>query len=441
MLTGLSGSLNSAMNLFRTGAALITALCLFSTTVFSWSNHYLFNRAALEVLPEVANAPKVKVETLEDFLLKEKEGLIPLMAQIESEAKLSLAKSAPQPEALAFKGGDAKNIRANFLRALRINPGTPLGYFLQQLPGKALPGKKSNSDTVSLFGEKDLKHKYIYYDVRQGEMVSALEVISTAGDEPDFGVDINLFTDNNQEFSKDYGFGEQSFGDAKLYYGTQAPFHIGYYHESGIIFAAAGFLKRTYPRYRVHQFMSLARYAFKTGHAYWGYRFLGWGLHYVGDLTQPYHARVLPNYGTMGMLWINIKAMIGFDKAKNDAIDRISARHTTIENYHFSVLAAAYAEKNLSHPFIDNLKKTEKDATYPAFDDSYLIDVLTKESVAISDKVDTLIDDANLLKGFSEGNLLPEVNKKALADLDSVLAEHMQGLGSHLRNYVRAGLK
>jgi hypothetical protein len=417
------------------------AVTVFASSAHAWQNHYLFTRAALGVMPEVANAPKIKVESLEEFLLKEKDGLIKLMAQIEADAKLTYAKSAPQPEALAFKGGEAATIRNNFLRALRVNPGTPLGYYLQQAPGSALPGKKSNADTISIFGEKDLKRAYLFYDIKKGDMVPALEVLATAGDEPDFGLDINLFADNNQEFSKDYGFGEQSFGDPKLYYGTQAPFHIGYYHESGIIFMAAGFLKRTYPRYRVHQNLSLARYAFKTGHPYWGYRFLGWGMHYVGDLTQPYHARVLPNYGTFGMLWINIKAMMGFDTAKNEAIERISSRHTTIENYHFSVLAAAYAEKNLKHPYIQAVMTTDKDKSYGPFDDNYIVDVLTKESYGVSDRVDTLIDESNLLKGFSQGNLLPEINKKALAELDTTIAQHMQGIGSHLRNYVRAGLQ
>ena len=418
------------------------AVCATLTpAAFAWQNHYLFNKAALEVLPEVAAAPKVKVESLEEFLLKEQDGLVKLMAQIEADARISYAKAAPQPEALAFKGGDAATIRANFLRALRLNPGTPLGYFLQVAPGRPVPGKKSNPDTISLFGEKDLKRAYIFHDIKKGEMVNPLEVLATAGDEPDFGLDINLFVDNNQEFSKNYGFGEQSFGDPKLYYGSQAPFHIGYYHESGIIFMAAGFLKRTYPRYRVHQNLSLARYAFKTGHPYWGYRFLGWGLHYVGDLTQPYHARVLPNYGTMGMLWINIKAMMGFDTAKKEAIERISSRHTTLENYHFSVLAAAYAENNLKHPFLQAVMSTDKDKGYGAFDDNYIVEVLTKDSYGVSDRFDTLIEESNLLKGFSEGNLLPEINKKSLAELDTAIMQHMQGVGSHIRNYVRAGVQ
>lgn len=421
--------------------SLLTIILVCTTAVSPWSVHYLFNRTALEALPEIANAPKVKVESLEDFLLKEKDGLILEMAQIEKDAqKAELNKAAPLPEALLFKGGDAKTIRANFLRALRVNPQTPMGYFLQELPGNNLPGKKSNPETVSLFGQKDIEGKYRAYDIHKGDLVSPLLVVATAGDEPDFGVDINLFVDNNAPFSKDYGFGDQSFGDPKLYYGSQAPFHIGYYHESWIIFKAGSFLTRTYPRYRIHQFRNLAAFAFKTGHPYWGYRFLGWGMHYVGDLTQPYHARVLPTYGTMSMLWINIKAMMGFEQSKIDAVNRISERHTTIEDYHFSVLSSAFANHELNHPFITSLKVTTKDASYAPFSDSYVVDVVTEESEAIADDLDELIDKSNLLHGFAHGKLLPAVNKPALDELNKLISKHMVGVGTHLRNYVKTGM-
>ncbi|WP_244244769.1 phospholipase [Leptospira koniambonensis] len=419
----------------------IFSLSLFATPAEAWWNHFLFNRPALEAMPELVSAPKVKVESLEDFLLKEQDKLIPLMRDMEKEANLNYDKKAPLPEALSFKGGDRKTIRNHFLRALRLNTGTPLGYFLQNLPGNPLPGKKSDPMTVSIYGKKDLKEDYEFYDIRIGELVSPLEVLATAGDEPDFGLDLNLFEDNGESFGKDYGFGIQSFGDPKIYYATQVPFHIGYYHESPIIFAAADFLTHTYPKYRVYQFMTLSRYAFETGHTYWGYRFLGWGMHYVVDLTQPYHSRVLPNFGTISMLWINIKAILGFENAKNEAIERISSRHTTIEKYHFSTLRNAYRAKNLNHPFIVSVKQTDLDNTYGKYDNSYIVDVVTKQSYDISDKIDTLIDESNLLKGFSEDKLLPEINQKSLGDLNSTITDHMKSVGSHIRNYVRNGLK
>jgi len=421
-------------------AVAATLLTTASLPLHAWSNHFLFYRPAIEVMPEIAAAPKVRVEAFDEFLLKEKDGLVALLTQVENEARTTYAKSAPQPAELAFKGGDAATIRVNFLKAIRINPGTPLGYFIQQLPDKPLIRARANANLVTLFGEKELVGRYEMYAIDKGDMVAPLDVLATAGDEPDFGLDINLFTDNNADFSKNYGFGTQSFGDPKLYYGSQAPFHIGYYHESSIIFFAGSFLKRTYPRYRVHQFMNLARYAFATGHPYWGYRFLGWGLHYVGDLTQPYHSRVLPTYSTMAMLWINIKAILGFEQAKTDAVNRISARHTTIEDYHFSVLRNAYIEKKFDHPFIRSVMTTARDKDYGTFNDTFLVDVIAKTSYDISDRLDILIDQSNLLKGFVKGKLTGEINPPALAELDKLIVSHMQNVGPQLRSYVRAGL-
>ena len=99
-----------------------------------------------------------------------------------------------------------------------------------------------------------------------------------------------------------YGFGPQPFGDARFPYSSQAPFHMGFFHESAVVYAAAGFLQRSWPDWRAYQYMGLARLAFATGHPYWAYRFLGWGLHHVQDLTQPYHAKPLPGVELASLL-------------------------------------------------------------------------------------------------------------------------------------------
>lgn len=420
----------------------ILSVSLFARPADAWWNHFLFSQPALDALPELSSAPKVKVESLEDFLLKEQEGLIPLLEKFENDAKLELAKAGPQPEALRFQGGNAKTIRNHFLKAIRVNPRTPLGYFLQNIPGKPLPGKKSHPDTFSIYGESDpeLNKDYEYYDIRIGDSVSPVDVLATATDEPDFGLDTNLFIDNGEPIGKEYGFGEQSFGDPKVYYSTQVPFHIGYYHESPIIFAAASFLTRTYPKYRIQQFSELSRFAFQTGHPYWGYRFLGWGTHYIADLSQPYHSRVLPNYGTLAMLWINIKAILGFETAKNQAIDRISSRHQTIEKYHFRTLRDAYKTGDLSHPFLIGLKQADLDKSYGSFDGNYITDVLTKESYDLSDSLDTFIEESHLLDANPEKQT-ELIHAGPLTELNSLLAKEMKGTGSHIRNYVRSVLK
>ena len=45
-----------------------------------------------------------------------------------------------------------------------------------------------------------------------GEPVSIAEVIASASDEPDFGMDIGLFADNGTDFGQRYGFGINPLG-------------------------------------------------------------------------------------------------------------------------------------------------------------------------------------------------------------------------------------
>jgi hypothetical protein len=46
--------------------------------------------------------------------------------------------------------------------------------------------------------------------------------------------------------------------------------------------------------YRAGLYAQLAAGALRTGHPYWGYRFLAWSIHYIQDVTQPWHTIFLP---------------------------------------------------------------------------------------------------------------------------------------------------
>ena len=63
-----------------------------------------------------------------------------------------------------------------------------------------------------------------------GDPVTIAEVIASASDEPDFGMDVGLYEDNGTAFGAVYGFGETPFGNDNLDYGSQAPFHMGFSH-------------------------------------------------------------------------------------------------------------------------------------------------------------------------------------------------------------------
>jgi hypothetical protein len=107
-------------------------------------------------------------------------------------------------------------------------------------------------------------------------------------DEPDFGHDINLFSDNPGEAGQRYGFGTQPFGDPRYEFSSQAPFHIGFYHEDAIIFTGAPYLERNFwPEWRAYRFATAWRACLREGPPVLGHRFLGWAMHYIQDMTSP----------------------------------------------------------------------------------------------------------------------------------------------------------
>ncbi|MCO5108848.1 MAG: hypothetical protein M9907_17455 [Burkholderiaceae bacterium] len=330
-------------------AATIALAALAAAPAFAWSNHALSTRPALEAMPELARLAPVKVETLEAFLAAEAPRLEKLLDEQERWAREHVPAYPPRPDALRFVAAgavDAAELRRRFVAAVRISPDARLSLFLQRQPGEAPDGRApmAASDVTAL-PRDDAVDAVKFVALRTGEPVPPLAVLATASDEPDYGLDLGLWEDNGTAQGRAYGFGKQPFGNPALDFGTQAPFHMGFFHESRIIYAAAGFLKRTYPEYRIHLWKTLAQHALRTGHEYWGWRFAGWAMHYLQDLTQPYHARVLPGVGTIRMLWINALHMAGWPKARNEAVTLVSNRHLAFENFQRTAMLTAYRER------------------------------------------------------------------------------------------------
>jgi hypothetical protein len=294
---------------------------------------------------------------------------------------------------LVFKAtGNNGDIKERFAHAIRINPNARFGLYLQYVPG-ADTGGKPHITPSSLTFLKDLSEwkSTTFAELKDSEMVTPLDIVTTASDEPDFGLDIGLYEDNGTDFGKIYGFGKQSFGNPNLEYSSQGPFHMGYYHEAWIVGAFAGFVKQTYPEYRIHLYKSLSAYAFRTGHDYWGWRFMGIGLHYVMDLNLPYHTTLLPGVSTMRMLWINFLDIIGFSQPKADAIQLVSNRHTAIEKFQQVAMQEAYREKKLDTPLFVTLRPS-KDC--PTWNDRAPRDVISARSNALAGKADRIMEEA-----------------------------------------------
>lgn len=421
--------------------------------VHAWSDHPLGAYPALEQLPEVRDARPVKVETLESFLEAEAQGIETLLAEEEGWMRQNLPGYPARPDALAFKAAASdKSMRVRFLEAMRYNPESKLPLYLEVLPGTDLTGRERLAwQELTFLKDVGRVTTTPYIAVKVGDTLTALEVAASGADEPDFGLDIGLFTDSKTEFGARFGFGALPFGNPVLEYATQAPFHMGLYHEAPIVYTLASFTKRTYPEIRIRQCLTLARFAFKTGHDYWGWRFTGWGLHYVQDLSQPYHSTLLPGVSVARMLWINTIAMAGAKKPRNNAVQRLTNRHLALENYQFHLLHQLYTDKKLDAPALMSFRDSKLDAGYGAFGASYVRGVLTKDADRLADPTDSalekscparLVSDPAYLFEQTEPDInmvkVMEADPKKRAILDAQLTHLLTTFGAHSRNFVRA---
>ncbi len=438
-------------------SVLTLALVFAAPHVFAWSNHSVPTYRALEQMPELANAALVTVEPLEAFLKAEEKTVEALLASQEAWAAANLEKFPARPAALAFvanaeRTDDAR--RLAFLMALRVAPNSKFALFIQPDPQNQTPtGPRIAFAAVNTLPEPQ-NSGYKFIGLKVGEQIAPLAVIASAADEPDYGLDINLWDDSPSDWGKVYGFGPLPFGNPALNYSTQAPFHMGFFHEDRILYMAAPFLKRTFPLLRSYQYWSLSALAFRTGHAYWGWRFAGLSLHYLQDLTQPYHASLAPGNSTFKLLGANILAMAGMSGKKDDMVVLLSNRHLAVEKYQKELLQNAASHKQ-DTPIEKALHNVDKDHTYPDWSDRYVRDVVSLQAAAYGPQLaQILVDSVPELfvsdptfdfgvkeAGISMVNELAKRDPASRARLDSAVAELLGNFGAHTRNSVRSILK
>ena len=436
--------------------ALLAACALGTADALAWSRHALATGPALAALPEFAGLPVVKVESIESFVAAEGASLEKVLDDEELWARAHVPTYPPRSDALRYTAAgsaDAAALRRRFVAAVRIAPDLPLALFLQRDPdGPARDGRPplAEREVTTLPHDSSIEATR-FVALREGEEVRPIEVVTSASDEPDYGLDLGLFEDNGTPQGRIYGFGKQPFGNPALSFGSQAPFHMGFYHEAWIIYAAAGFLKRTYPEYRIHLWRTLARHAFATGHDYWGGRFTGWALHYVQDLTQPYHARVLPDVGTARMLWINALYMAGWPGARDRAVTLVSNRHLALENFQRTVLQAGHRDLRLVPAWFAALAGTGS-AAEPVWDDDSPRRVVSLRAAEAADALDATIaatlparyvSDPSFDFGASEDGidlfaLLGRDDPAARAVLVQAVTPRMADFGAFTRAFLRS---
>lgn len=432
----------------------VAALACAAGPASAWTNHTLVARPALAAMPELKAAPAIKAETLESFLAAEAPGLERLLQREEAWARAQLALYPPRPEALAFKAGGAPaELRRRFIAALRINPDLPLKLFVQALPGAGVSGKAALPWTgVTTRRRESSAQESVFLQLGAGDAVAPLDVIATATDEPDYGMDIGLWQDNGTAYGKTYGFGKQPFGNPALEFASQAPFHMGFFHEHPIVYKAAGFLQRTYPEYRIHLWQSLAAYALQTGHPYWGWRFAGWALHYIEDLTQPYHASVLPGVSVTRLLWINTADLLGWHQPKRQAIILVSNRHLALENYQYHRMRSAYLRHDENDALICAAEDLSTDAGRETFADDAVRALISRESSSLARATDSVLelslpakyvsDPAYVLGETEQGvdidRILNQSPPQARAAMTGMVGGLLRNFGAYTRAFVRS---
>lgn len=442
----------------RFALTLTCAFGLAAGNALSWSNHTYAAYRVFEKMPEVATAAPVTAEPLEAFLKAQEPSIEDLLAKQEVWAQAHIEVYPARPAILTFKANPAQSDEARrlaFLKALRVAPNAKFALYLQSDPWDAAPdsAKLLPHSTVDTLPEQ-AHTTYRFVGIKAGDQVAPLAVLASATDEPDYGLDINLWSDSPSDWGKSYGFGTLPFGNPALYFSTQAPFHMGFYHEDRIIYLAAPFVKKTFPLLRIHQYSGLAALAFRTGHAYWGWRFTGLAMHYVQDLTQPYHASLSPGNASLKLIGINLLAMAGFPKLKNELIVLLSNRHLALEKYQNQVIYNA-SQVKVETAIERALRSSDKDASYPAWSDLYARDVVSRESQALGARLTDIlvatlppgyVSDPAFDFGVKESNidLVAELGRQdgtKRSRLDAATAELMSNFGAHSRNLVRGVLR
>ncbi len=429
---------------------------LVATQALAWGNHTLAAYRAFEKMPEVANAAPVLVEPLEAFLRAEEVTLEALLASQEAWALANLEKYPVRPAGLLFTADPLRSAEARrtaFFIALRVATNSKFALYCQPDPWYPATGTPLPFDAVSTLPQTG-SGSTTFLAMRAGDMVAPLTVLASATDEPDYGLDIHLWEDSPSDWGRAYGFGLQPFGNLSLPYASQAPFHMGFMHESRLLTLAAPALKRSFPLLRSHQYASLASLAFRTGHAYWGWRFAGLSLHYLQDLTQPYHASLAPGESGSKLLTAKALALAGMPGMRNDLVTLLSNRHLVLEKYQLESMQRS-ADRQQETALERALHNQDQDRSYPDWSDRYLRDTVSLQaSRAAAALAQTLVaampasyvSDPGFDFGSQESSIrllapLSRHESPERARLDAALAELMGNFGAHSRNALRGILR
>jgi len=296
----------------------------------SWNTHALMTLAALRLERSAVLDEHVRVVLLEDLLQTVAK---PLNKLFRPYWELLWRKVKGTPD--QWTARTEITTARDFLEALRANPRLQLRYVRVATP-EEVPSEASHSVL------RDGPPGAAYVGTRIGAEITVREALSTFSDEPDWGMDDDLFP------IEKYGYGPCPYGSATGV-GSRAPFHMAFFARPNLLCSSiVPRLKRNFVEERVRIFLKLAELAFSKRIDYWGWRFGSWALHYLQDLTEPYHVKVNP---------VNLTdTLTGLKSARSirDFVNRHKARvvnrHVRFEAVVHFILNDVF-KKRYSHPF------------------------------------------------------------------------------------------
>jgi hypothetical protein len=240
----------------------------------SWNTHAILTRAAFVTAQAPWLHDSVPVVSLKDFLAESRGALTDLLKTYWMRLASKTGASSPDDHPEEIRRA------ADLVRALRLNPDIGFPSVRLMLASEIDPETPHDMSRKGPPGG-------MYLATCNGESMEVLEVIATFSDEPDWGMDQDLFQ------IEEYQYGPCPYGLATGK-SSQAPFHMAFLHESPLLTSLAPGLRVSFMEDRIRTFFELAKLAFRIGIDYWGWRFSAWAMHYLQDLTQPYHASPFP---------------------------------------------------------------------------------------------------------------------------------------------------
>ena len=296
------------------------------------------DRALQTPAEKAVSGQQVEVESLESFLEAEGSGLAGEIAAYYDWLDLHGV-----PGRHVRRSCDpATPTRAELLAALRLNPATKVPYVLRLLPSEPRADHVLPLKDVSAYLKPHPPLQKDFVAAPPGSMLSVGEILRTYSDEPDWGMDRDLWS------HPEYGYGTEPYGKS-MGVSSQAAFHMKFVHEPWLVRTFVPKLADGMPLERIDLFTRLARFAFRAGHAYWGWRFGAWALHYVQDLAQPYHTRAFPGAG----VGYYLRYILSFHKAAMQAraTQLVENRHFLYEDFAAYTLQKSYVED--AKPYAD----------------------------------------------------------------------------------------